>query len=627
MKQFLLFLSISIGVLITSATAKDISIKVVYPDSGVTIGAADSNFIFGSVTPRSRLTINGHQIPVHKDGGFLAFLPLRQGRFIYDLRAFNETNTAILEWPIYVPAARKSYGFDSIRIDASGMAGESFSYTAGDLVSFSIQGTPGCKAWAEIPGLDDSIPMAETMPQPQPYWGESVFGGGAVPDSLKIRGIYTGYKRIGYKALPDSAKIYYYLKAPDISELISYLKKRRNGDINFDVLNLLKIGGSILKDSSRYFIRINPEEFPFTVQFTDFVQRMRVGPGKGYLSIFQPEGVKALAVGETRDWYRLKLSETQFGWVAKESVKPLEQGILPERSFIKSVRLFSEENNAVLEIPLSDRHPYRLEEQDDYHLNLFLYGVDSDTDWLRYDSDDPDVKFMSWEQPEPKLYKLSIELKRPIWGYDIYYKGNVLSLQLNRPPRKVKSLKDKVIVVDPGHSPDTGAKGPTGLTEAEANLNIARRLAKRLLDKGALVVMTHRDSVGVTLYERPEIAKKVDADLFVSIHNNALPDGVNPFANNGSSVYYYHRHSFGLAENVYDRMIDKIKLPRHGLYYGNLAVNRPTQYPAILVECAFMMLPEQEAMLKKKDFQENIAKAITDGIEDFLEEYAGRIEE
>jgi len=68
-------------------------------------------------------------------------------------------------------------------------------------------------------------------------------------------------------------------------------------------------------------------------------------------------------------------------------------------------------------------------------------------------------------------------------------------------------------------------------------------------------------------------------------------------------------------------MLKATGLPDHGLYHGNLAVNRPTQYPAVLVECAFMIIPQQEAMLKTDKFRKKVAKAITKGIKNFLKEY------
>jgi len=135
--------------------------------------------------------------------------------------------------------------------------------------------------------------------------------------------------------------------------------------------------------------------------------------------------------------------------------------------------------------------------------------------------------------------------------------------------------------------------------------------------------MTRDDDRDLPLYDRPVIAKENDADLFVSVHNNALPDGVNPFSNHGTSSYYYHPHSIELARSIHREMIKATKLPDRGLYHGNLAVNRPTQYPAVLVECAFMMIPEQEAALKTDKFRHTIARGIVRGIEKFLEGYNG----
>ena len=134
--------------------------------------------------------------------------------------------------------------------------------------------------------------------------------------------------------------------------------------------------------------------------------------------------------------------------------------------------------------------------------------------------------------------------------------------------------------------------------------------------------MTRMDNITpVALYERPIIANANEADLFLSIHNNALPDGVNPFENNGSSTYYYHPHSINLARNIQKELIKATGLGDYGLYHGNLAVNRPTQYPAVLIETAFMIIPEQEALLKTDKFRKKVAKAIAKGVEQFLKEY------
>ena len=62
-------------------------------------------------------------------------------------------------------------------------------------------------------------------------------------------------------------------------------------------------------------------------------------------------------------------------------------------------------------------------------------------------------------------------------------------------------------------------------------------------------------------------------------------------------------------------------LPDYGVYHGNLAVIRPTEYPAVLVECAFMMLPEQEVLIKNDKFRKQVAKAVTAGIESFCKEF------
>jgi len=604
-----------------AVNAEQPSIKVIYPKKGATIGAVDSTFIFGSVTPGSNLIINGMQIPVHEDGGYLAFLPLVPGSFNFEIEASNGMDTSRLVWPVNVPEPIRSFSYDSLRItDRTQTLGNKV-LSVGDQLRVEIQATPGCMAYFSIPGYTDSMPMAETAPRIQPYWGESVFGTGAVPESLKIKGIYSGFLDIDQRQITDSTRIIFHLRAPGFLEIWGRTISRTIDDLDFKSLELLKYGNTEITDSSRFYVSINSEDFPRLVEFTDSVQIIRVGPRSGYLSVFQPAGVKALAVGREGEWLKLILSETREGWVNINSVKFLKPGLPAPQSKLRSIRTFSNEQNLTVELPLSDRHPFRIEEIDERTVVIYIYGVTSDTDWIRYDFEDKDLMLATWKQEEPLLYSLKFNFKSPIWGYNAYYSGNILKLQFNKAPHDIDRLKDKMIVIDPGHSADPGAIGPTGLTEAEANLNIALELRRELVKRGARVVMTREDMSDVALYDRTKIAVAFDADLFISIHNNALPDGVNPFVNNGVSTYYYHPHSIELARAIQRELLKNLKLNDYGLYHGNLAVNRPTQYPAVLVECAFIILPEQEAMLKSDKFREKVARAIRKGIEKFLEEY------
>ncbi|MBL7995734.1 N-acetylmuramoyl-L-alanine amidase, partial [bacterium] len=137
---------------------------------------------------------------------------------------------------------------------------------------------------------------------------------------------------------------------------------------------------------------------------------------------------------------------------------------------------------------------------------------------------------------------------------------------------------------------------------------------------GATIVMTHSDtSQNLTLYDRVAIANENKCDLFVSIHHNALPDGVNPFIQSlGPSVIYYHPQSKKLAESIQKKLVKQTKLPDFGVFQGNMAVCRNAEMPAVLVECAFLILPDQEKMIVDPKFQKKAAQGIKEGIKKFL---------
>jgi len=347
----------------------------------------------------------------------------------------------------------------------------------------------------------------------------------------------------------------------------------------------------------------------------------RSGPKLGYTLLYQPPGIRTIATSKNGEWVQLKLAYGENAWVHQDSITYLPLGTPLPKSVLTTIRTKKLERKTQVILFLQEKLPFRVEQQTEPSaLFLTIYGATSNTDWIRYDSEENLIREIKWEQPKEEVYLLKVFLnQKQQWGYNVFYEQNDLILEIRHQPKLKKKLQGLRICLNPGHSPDPGAVGPTGLEEKVVNSKIAEKLKKLLERNGAEVVMTRKGSEGVTLYDRPKIAIQKDADILISIHNNALPDGVNPFYNNGTATYYYHSQSLALAKEIQSELLKRLKLPDYGIYYGNLVLTRPSQLPAVLVESAFMMIPEQEELLRTDKFQKKCAQAIYRGILNFVE--------
>jgi N-acetylmuramoyl-L-alanine amidase len=274
-------------------------------------------------------------------------------------------------------------------------------------------------------------------------------------------------------------------------------------------------------------------------------------------------------------------------------------------------------DRAVLRIPLTQRVPFQVIESE-RTLSLTLYSAAGDVDWMRYGTD-PLVRQLTWHQSQRQEVTLRIELSAPVWGYRTRWSRNDLILELRRPPQLsgTNPLRGRTIAIDPGHPP-LGSTGPTGLREAEANLAVALQLRTMLQNAGAKVQMTRVSDSAVDLWPRVTFAEQSGADLLVSIHNNALPDGVNPFTNNGTSVFYNQPRSVPLAAAIQETLVRQLKLPDLGIARADLAVIRGTWMPSVLVEGMFIIMPEQEAALRTRSGTRRYARGVYEGIVGYL---------
>jgi N-acetylmuramoyl-L-alanine amidase len=230
--------------------------------------------------------------------------------------------------------------------------------------------------------------------------------------------------------------------------------------------------------------------------------------------------------------------------------------------------------------------------------------------------------------------------------------------RMDAPPAARKTPSRRITVaIDPGHGgEDPGAVGKRGTYEKNVVLAISRKL-KQMLDSDMRVMLTRNDDFYVPLAERVRKARRVQADLFVSIHADAFRES----SARGSSVFALSEHGATSAaarwlaqrENAADliggvnldvkdpvlartlldlsqtaQITDSLKVGRdildgiathNALHRGiveqaGFAVLKAPDIPSILVETAFISNPDEELMLRSPQHQQRFAVSIADGI-------------
>ncbi|AET67175.1 N-acetylmuramoyl-L-alanine amidase [Desulfosporosinus orientis DSM 765] len=194
-------------------------------------------------------------------------------------------------------------------------------------------------------------------------------------------------------------------------------------------------------------------------------------------------------------------------------------------------------------------------------------------------------------------------------------------------------LKDKVIVIDPGHGgADPGAQS-SGLKEKDINLDISLRLSKVLAVKGCRVILTRetdkdffqpgfvkgRMAKRAELNNRIRIAAENNADIFISIHANSFPKR-NSY---GMETYYHLKSPAGkaLAEIIQEQLAlvqpDNKRKAKAGDYY----LLNQTEIPANIVEVGFISNSKERKLLQSEDYRSQVAEAIGNGVENYFKAY------
>ncbi len=184
-------------------------------------------------------------------------------------------------------------------------------------------------------------------------------------------------------------------------------------------------------------------------------------------------------------------------------------------------------------------------------------------------------------------------------------------------PPYAKYLKGVKICLDPGHGGDAHKRaykrGPTGVREAEMNLRVAQYLRELLTRCGADVKLTREDDTESSLAARADVATTWGADLFVSIHHNAI--GNKPKVNHTTVWYHndvdYRPSNLDLARYLCGGLYDTLALPELAdvplksdqlMYESGFGLLRAAKVTAALCEISFFTNPDEEQRLRTPEW-------------------------
>ncbi len=208
------------------------------------------------------------------------------------------------------------------------------------------------------------------------------------------------------------------------------------------------------------------------------------------------------------------------------------------------------------------------------------------------------------------------------------------------PARQEPGRKIKTICLDPGHGgKDPGNRLP-GRQEKDYTLRLAFELRDQLKQTGFKVVFTRSSDKFIELSDRPELARRAGADLFVSLHFNGTEGGRAEAR--GSEVYCLtpagaastnargegartgafpgnraNGKNLLLAYQIQKSLVRTLQSDDRGVRRARFEVLRGVTMPAVLIEAGFLSHPEEGKKIFTAEYRRQMARAITEGIQSY----------
>jgi len=185
-------------------------------------------------------------------------------------------------------------------------------------------------------------------------------------------------------------------------------------------------------------------------------------------------------------------------------------------------------------------------------------------------------------------------------------------------PQNTGDRRRGVIFVDAGHGGRDPGAVANGIQEKDVVLPISLLLGQTLQGMGFTVYYTRTNDVEIDLEPRVAAAERINADVFVSVHANAI--GANNSNVNGIETYHSRNSTTGreLASYVHSQIISATGANDRSVRGAGFYVIARTSMPAILVETGFVTNPTEARNLSNPSYQKQMADAIARGIDQFM---------
>lgn len=185
-------------------------------------------------------------------------------------------------------------------------------------------------------------------------------------------------------------------------------------------------------------------------------------------------------------------------------------------------------------------------------------------------------------------------------------------------------MANKLIALDDGHGMETPGKrtptlpGGVVMRENEFNRRVVQLLEGHLKRCGFNVLLVAPTDVDTPLQARTTAANKAQASLYLSVHANAMGEGLNTAR--GIETYRLNGSNAGerLARIIHRNLLAGTRLPDRGVKTADFYVLKYTSMPAVLVECAFMTNLEEAKLLMSEEYRAECAIELARGVCEYL---------